>query len=149
MMRDWLRRIAQVVLLAVSGGAIVTCGAYGMPIPHDPTVVLQDFSYTPASPIRVGDTLRLTATLNHTTYAGWLEAVFKHHKLAAVQLRDDGTAPDEVDGDGVYTGELTWSAELGDGKDLPVWVELNWDDGFAGQRQEAAPLTILPTEETQ
>jgi hypothetical protein len=143
-----LRRIANALLLGLSGGTFVNCAAYGEPYipPHDPTVVLQDFSYTPASPIHVGDTLRLTATLNHSTDAGWLQAVVKHHKLAAVDLRDNGIPPDETDGDGVYSGELTWGPELGDGKGLRVFGELTWLDGFEGQTLEAPLLTILQAE---
>jgi hypothetical protein len=140
-------RLLMVLAALLSGGAFVNCGAYGAPSPHDSTVVLQDFSYTPASPIHVGDTLRLTARLNHSTYAGNLQAVFKHHKLAAVQLRDDGYGPDETASDGEYTGELEWGAQLGSGIDLPVWVELNWEDGWEGQRLSAPDLTILPGEE--
>lgn len=128
--------------------ALTACyGAPPTPEPHDPTVVLQDFSYSPPGPIHVGDTLRLQATLNHSTQAGWLQVVFKKPELASVYLADDGLSPDAAPADGIYTADFTWEARLGDGKDLPVWAELVWDDGFEGQHRDAPPLTILPPEE--
>jgi hypothetical protein len=139
-------------LLSGCGCAVAVTACYGVPSlppPHDPTVVLQDFSYSPASPIHVGDTIQLTATLNHHTSAGLLQAVFKHHKLAVANLNDRGEAPDTLPEDGVYCGQLEWTAELGDGKDLRVYAELLWFDDYDSLLRDAAPLTILPTEEGQ
>ena len=139
-------------LLSGCGCAVAVTACYGVPSlppPHDPTVVLLDFSYTPASPIHVGDTLTLRATLNKHMHAGWMQAVFKNFKFASVDLLDDGVAPDDLAEDGVYSGSMSWEPELGNGKGLRVFAELQWFDDYEGQQLDAPPLTILPAEEGQ
>jgi hypothetical protein len=157
--RNWLRAGKHETLRALMRMAGWLAGAgcmagltacYGppsLPPPHDPTVVLLDFSYTPASPVRVGDTLTLHATLNHTTHAGWMSAVFKNFKFVSVDLLDDGLPPDDLADDGVYSGRITWGPELGNGKGLRVFAELQWFDDYEGQTRDAPPLTVLPAEE--
>jgi hypothetical protein len=143
----WLVRVAG--WLSGCGCAVVVTACYGTPgppQPHDPTVLLQDFSYTPASPIHVGETLIMQATLNKPMYTGWMQAVVKKPELAAAYLNDRGEAPDVTAGDGVYTGELEWTAALGTGVGLPVYAE-QWADDTAGQRRDGPALTVLPQEE--
>jgi hypothetical protein len=120
-------------------------GAYGMASqPHDPTVSIESFSYTPASPIHRGDKLVLQATLNKPTEAGYVRAVVKKPELAVGFLNDWGRPPDAVAGDGVFTGELVWKFELGAGSSLPVWAELQWSDGAPSLKLDGPPLTVLP-----
>ena len=148
-------RLCGMVSMALAGAAGCTgVPAYGVVYPmygpavppHDPSVVLQDFTYTPASPIHVGDQLTLQAHLNKPTEAASLRAIVKKETLATCYLNDAGMPPDLTEGDGVYTGALVWTRELGTGKGLPVWVELSWMDGAPGQTLDGPPLTILPEE---
>lgn len=144
--RPLLRLAGWLAGVGCMAGVTACYGAPYVPLPHDPTVTIDHFTYTPASPIHVGDTLTLTATLNHPTNAGWLQATVKKPSLAQGVLYDNGIAPDSAPGDGIFTGTLEWSPPLDDGVGLPVWVELLWDDGYPGLQLGGPPLTILPPE---
>jgi len=119
--------------------------------PHDSTVVLEDFSYTPASPIHVGDSLRFTATANHTTDTGYVVAIVDEgqYDYHAAEMRDDGQAPDDVAGDGVWRGELAWLPEFGTCSKALVTVYLHWYDYTEGLSLLAPKLTVLPEEAGQ
>lgn len=146
-----LCRIASALLLGLSGSVFVNCGAYGAPmpppLPHEPDVVLQDFSYTPASPIHAGDTIRFTARLNRHTEAGAVRVAVGEIG-GGIELYDDGNpySGDAAAGDGVYATRVYWQTQYGVGENLPVWFRLDWDDGAPGQMLSAPPLTVLPEE---
>jgi len=156
MTRKWMARLCCALSALLAGCSFsgmfhdsYNIGAYGIPtppLPHDPTVRIEGFSYTPASPVHLNDTLTLQAHLNKPTEAGYMQVVVKKPSLAVSYLNDAGYEADAVAGDGVFTGELAWTAELGTGKGLPVWVELRWDDGAEGQQLDGPPLTVLPEE---
>lgn len=130
-------------------GARSMYGVYLPPWPHDPTVTLDSFSYTPASPAHVGDELVFRATLNKPANGVYLRAAIGQPERELCSMNDYGIPPDVTAGDGAYAGWVTWVAEAGTGEDLPVWVELEWDDGAPGQTLSGPPLTVLPEEEEQ
>jgi hypothetical protein len=156
-----LRRFGLSVLslLAVLTGCSppVIAPLYGpAPVVHDPTVAVTDFSYEPASPIQVGDTLRFTATTNRP-FSGWegeirvligskpTSPLNEPESFAVeVQLNDYGLEADQVGSDGLWTGELTWAVDYGSRQDLPVAAHLEWADGYVAAPVLAAPLTVLP-----
>ena len=111
---------------------------------HDPTVVIQSFSYKPGGPIHSGDRLTFTAVLNKPARGAVLKAIVKKSKAVAIELNDSGFGADGIEGDGSYSGETFWSPELGTGSSLSVWVELKWKDGAPGQRLAGPSLTVLP-----
>lgn len=130
-------------------GARNMYGVYLPPQPHDPTVTLDSLSYTPASPIRIGDTLQLTATASHATVAGYVVVIVDkgHHDTFAVALRDDGQAPDDVAADGVWRGAAPWPAQFGTCSKALLTAYLRWYDGADGGSLRAPNLTVLPAEE--
>lgn len=106
------------------------------------------YTYTPSSPVHVGDTLTFTAQLEPAQYlqanvaAG--NTVEPFHEWLHVQLHDDGVAPDTVAGDNVFTGSGRWLAEYGTG-------EMKAHLGVTGFKPEGAaaghtelPLQVLP-----
>lgn len=129
------------------------------PVEHDPSIEFADFSYQPASPIRIGDTLQFRATTSKpfSGYEGEIRVVIGDEQLAPligsdaptvnVLLNDHGLEADEVEGDGVWTGELVWLAEYGPQQDLPVEAHLHWLDGYVTAPVLGAPLTVLPAED--
>jgi hypothetical protein len=134
-----LCRVASALLLALSGSVFVNCGAYGAPPPpHDKRVTLDDFSYTPAGPIHVGDALTFTATLNKHTDNGGLFVEVGMPVAHSLQLSDDGWDADAVAGDGIYTIRVSWTEEYGTGENLPIKVRLRWWDSYPGQHRTAA-----------
>ena len=147
-MPRWLHRLANVVLLALSGSVFVNCAAYGEPPPpHDKHVTLNQFSYTPASPIHIGDALTFTATLNKHTDAGFLRVEVGNPVAHSLWLADDGSGADAVAGDGIYSLRVSWPEQSGTGENLPIQVRLIWWDSYPGQQLDGPPLTILPAEE--
>ena len=123
---------------------------YGMEIPPvHPTVVLTDFSYSPASPIRVGDTLRLEVTtsepIEHVLVVVQLPSLTDGY----VQLQDYGQPPDEVAWDGIWTAELLWTEEMGNPTRGHIEAELHFLGNYTPQFLEGPDLTVLPTEEEQ
>lgn len=134
-------------------GILAGCGivpmrmrnVYGSPIPpqpHDPTVELVDFSYTPQSPIHLGDTLTFTATLNHHASGCILKAYAREQGLTLAYLNDNGISPDTTANDGIYTGMFTWEQEMDTAADIPINFQLVWSDGAPGLDSNAAPLTV-------
>ena len=82
--RKWWRAWAGVCLIITGTPALVAC--YGPPYippqPHDPSVELTDFTYEPASPIKLGDSLVFRLSANKPTTAG--DAVHSegdHHRV--------------------------------------------------------------------
>lgn len=117
--------------------------AYGVtPPPHDPTVAIADFSYSPASPIHIGDTLTFTATLTHAAPGNVLQVVAGEQPVNFVLLRDDGWAPDTHANDGVYRGTLLWKASFGPVTSLSLKVQMTWYDGSPGGEHAGPPLTV-------
>jgi hypothetical protein len=146
-------RSATLAAALLSGTLFTACPLYGPvamygppPVPHEPDVKITDFSYTPASPIRSGDTLTFRATLSRHTDAGWISVAVRKPELIRIGCNDAGFPPDETAGDGVYTGALLWDGALGTGEGLGVYAELRWNDGAPGQILGGPPLTILPEE---
>jgi len=120
---------------------------YGMPPPSEhPTVRLTDFSYTPASPIYIGDTLVLTAVTNEPTTTASMHAYLPATVTKYVELQDDGQPPDETAGDGTWTAELVWTEELGAVEDKNVQAELSFNGRYNSQHIWQ-PLTVLTEEE--
>jgi len=155
-----LRRLALRIMLAglawlagcgwdETGGGQPVYGPMPVPLPHEPDVTITDFSYAPASPIHVGDTVTFTTTLNRHTDTGHVGVTVKRLIVAATYCNDIGDEADAVAGDGVYTGQITWEATMGTGSGLPVFATLRWDDGAPGQTLAGPPLTVLPAEEEQ
>lgn len=121
---------------------------YGIiPSPEHPTVRLVDFNYTPASPIRVGDTLALTAKTNLPISDAAMHAYLPAAVNPGVELRDDGQPPDLMAGDGIWSAERVWTAEMGEVESGPVWALLEFSEPYRGQELSAPSLTVLPAEE--
>ena len=123
--------------------------AYGMqPLygidwpPHDPTVAITDFSYTPQSPVHIGDTLSFTTTLNHATDGANLEVAIGQSAVQYAMLQDYGWAPDARAHDGIYSGTLEWQPAFGPITNQPVVVRLIWYDGYPGLELAGPPLTV-------
>lgn len=118
--------------------------AYGIPIPpHDSTVTLDDFSYTPPSPASPGDTLEFTATTNKPTSGAWITARIGDPPEYNIWLNDDGIAPDSIAGDGIWHGEQQLPLDAALAQNIPVTAQLLWQDGFQGQELAGEDLTIL------
>ena len=118
--------------------------AYGVPIPpHDSTVTLDDFSYTPPSPANPGDSIDFTATTNKPTGAATITVTVGDPVEYSIWLNDHGLAPDDVADDGMWTASLDVPNEALAEENLPVKAELRWMDGFPGQEIAGEDLTIL------
>lgn len=129
------------------------------PPPIDSTVKIEGFTYTPASPIKVGDRLTFTASFNRPVLpeAGELKILIGSKDQPLVGYAPNGmlvTANDEErDGDlvyfdGIWTSELIWLEVMGAQQDLPVSAHLEWSNGFVSEEVFAAPLTVLPAEDS-
>ena len=122
---------------------------YGVPPPpHDSTVQLIDFAYSPASPWHVGDEFLVTATVNHppkNRYSAYLQ--FSIGTQLEIPLNDDGSPPDATAQDGVWSGGYSVYENFEPGANLPTLLRLIWDDGAPGQQLDGPPLTVLPNEE--
>lgn len=144
-----LLRFGTLAAALLSGISSTGCDRmmYGMPPPdHERDVTITDFSYSPASPIHVGDTLTFRATLTRPTAAGFVCAVVSIPEAVRVRCNDEGLPPDEVAGDSVYSGALVWDSALGTGSEQLVYAEIKWYDGTWWPPRSAAPLTVLPAE---
>ena len=120
--------------------------AYGAPVPPShPTVVLTDFSYTPASPIRIGDTLTFTARTNVPTTQAEVFANLPTEVSSSVTLRDDGKFPDETAGDGIWMAQTGWTAEMGPVEDGWIYMILGFEGDYANQTLTEL-LTVLEAE---
>ncbi|GEM_PF-2176416 len=129
------------------------------PVEHDPAVQIADFTYQPASPIRVGDTLRFIATTSKSFdgYGADVYAIIGDEQSApligcetptlGVWLNDYGVEADEVAADGVWTGEREWLEDYGPQQNLPVAAHLYWTDNYVTEAVHAAPLTVLAAED--
>ena len=140
------------LLAALAGGHWLPAGcaqaAYGVPPPPDhPTIVLTDFSYTPATPIRVGDTLTLTAVTNQPVSDALVLAYFAVPTGGGIELKDDGQPPDAAAGDGIWTAEQAWTAEMGPVEAGAVEASLLFSADYMWQTRSAPPLTVLEEEE--
>lgn len=162
-MARWLRLLHILALGALA--ALTGCqppvivGMYGPPpVEYDPTVDLSDLTYQPASPIRVGDVLTVTASLNKPVQPrdGSILVEFGSEAVPlsgygvpsiAFWLNDQGYSGDAVAGDGIWTSELEWLPEFGPQQDLPVSAHLQWADGHYTESAGAPSLTILPAVE--
>ena len=143
--RCWLVAVALLAGCPIPGiyGLYGPQPAYGVtPPPHDPTVQITDFSYSPSSPIRLGDTLTFTAQLSHPAQGSSLEVVLGDPAVNFAPLRDDGRAPDDIANDGVYRGTALWKPSFGLAQDKPVKVQMTWYDGAPGGELAGPPLTV-------
>ncbi len=113
------------------------------PIPHDPTVTLDDFSYTPPSPVSPGDTLEFTATTNKPTNAGEIYISFGDPPVFRAYLNDNGAGADDVANDGIWHGEFPLQHNTPPFEDLSVIARLHWDDGAEPLELAGEDLTIL------
>lgn len=121
--------------------------AYGVPPPPEhPTVRLTDFSYTPASPIHIGDSLTLTARTNIPIAEAGVVVELPASVVTEVRPADDGKPPDTAAGDGIWTAETTWTAEMGPVDQGAIYAVLIFDDYYANQTL-TEPITVLPEED--
>lgn len=139
-------------LLALLSGCKGTGGwaepMYGMEIPPEhPTVVLTDFSYTPASPIRVGDTLTLTVTTSEPVEQALVSVRLPSLTDRYVELADDGQPPDETAGDGIWTAERLWTEEMGNPTRGAIEAELFFLTYYRQQQLWGPDLTVSYGEE--
>jgi hypothetical protein len=140
------------MLLAFAGCGHVSPGMYDepdygiLPPPSHPTVILTDFSYTPASPIHINDTLTLTAKTNLPVADAQVRVHFPDTLEGPLELTDDGRPPDALAGDGIWTGEQTWTAEMGTADESSIWVTLDFD-GYYNSQMLTDSVTVLPEEE--
>jgi hypothetical protein len=119
---------------------------YGVAIPPEhPTVRLTDFSYTPASPIHINDTLTLTAKTNLPIADAQVLVHFPDTVEGPIELTDDGRAPDARAGDGIWMGEKTWTEEMGTADNGSIWVTLDFH-GYYDSQMLTKSLTVLPAE---
>ena len=117
--------------------------AYGVPIAlHDPTVAIEDFSYTPASPAAGGATITFTMTTNQPTTSGYGRVRLGDYPGTQVFLNDLGQAPDETSGDAIWTGDWVVPDIPATGP-LPVTTWLDWQDGWPSLKLDGPPLTII------
>lgn len=158
-----MKRTAKLLLYMVSGLCALLAGCFGgstealygppNPPPHDPTVTLTDFSYTPATGVRAGDTITYTVTASKTINfdAGQVRVQLgtQEQPIAGVTSRtlfawpkDDGNAPDAVAGDGVFTAERQIPPFVKPQQGIPVVAEIDWFDDNPGQSIQGQPLDI-------
>ena len=164
-----MRKLYNWVLLLSTGLCAILAGCFGggrtellygpqplygaAPPPHEPGVVLTDFSYTPATGVQAGDTLTYTVTVNKTfnTSAGQVRVQLgtDTQPVAGVTSRtlfawptDDGVAPDVTAGDGIFTASRQIPAFVEPQQDIPVVVEIDWWDEFPGPSLQGDPLDI-------
>lgn len=152
--------LSKLITKALCFAALLLAGAackyllpvYGVPLygsvpPREhPTVKLTDFSYTPASPIRIGDTLKLTARTNLPAADAQVFAQLPGNSGGPVELKDDGQAPDVAANDGIWTAEKTWGDELGTADNASIWVMLDFH-GLYDDQMLARTITVLEEEE--
>lgn len=156
-MKLWrlLLRMGTLAVALLSGTLLGSCpmaGMYGpqpaygvVPPPHDPQLVLEDFSFTPAQ-LQGGELLRITAHTNHSTIGVDMEARFAGPGGTACSawLNDYGLPPDGVASDNVWHGELVWDSAQDPPGTYSVTLTLDWQDGWPGQQLTGPPLTVLP-----
>jgi hypothetical protein len=107
---------------------------YGIqPPPHDPSLTIQDFSYTPASPVAQGSQLEFSAKTSKPTDAAYMTVSVGDPRIDFFPLQDNGVAPDAVADDGIWTGQ--WTLPQNQTGTLPVIVRLEWLDGYRLERQ--------------
>jgi len=120
--------------------------AYGSVPPREhPTVKLTDFSYTPASPVHIGDKLTLIAQTNMPVADAQVYAELPAAIPSPIQLMDDGREPDALAADGIWTGEETWTEEMGTADNSSIWVTLDFQGNYNSQMLTTS-ITVLPEE---
>lgn len=129
------------------GGQVSITDDYGVPPPPShPTVVLTDFTYTPAGSVRVGDTLKLLATTNLPV----ADASMRVHVSPVgekVILNDDGEPPDEAALDGTWTAQYTWPQEEGPAADAYFRASLRFNEYYMWQSLTTPRFEVLPAED--
>jgi hypothetical protein len=139
--------LALISLLAGCQSGYKITNDYGVPPPPShPTVELTDFTYTPASPIHIGDTLTLTAVTTLPLADGSMRASLPTTINRNVALNDDGWPPDQTAGDGIWTGEQMWMEDMGTPSDGVIHLVLS-TPGYFDQAKFGPRLTVLPAEE--
>lgn len=135
------------LLAGCQGGQVLITDDYGVPPPPShPTVKLTDFTYTPASPIHVGDTLTLTAVTTLPLAGGSMSAYLPTTVNSSVHLMDDGQPPDLLAGDGIWAGERVWTEDMGTPTDRSVQLIFS-TPGYFDQATSGPKLTVLPAED--
>lgn len=151
----WLARFGLSLAGIFAGGVWGGCGVpmYGaelmyMPTPpsHDPTVTIEDFSYTPVNTAPPGTRIVFRATTSKPTNAGYVTMHFGNPTADFFHLYDNGYAPDSAAEDGIWSGEWTVPDDAQPGL-LAVSVHLDWWDGFSGLEFSGLPLTIIDGED--
>lgn len=143
-----LSRLALGLTAIISG-----CPMYGVmklmyappPVSHDPSVKIENFSFTPGNPLNGGGQVDFKVGLNKPTEAGYVHIAVGEPRIGEVQLNDYGNAPDEVANDGIWTG--AWQVpEQSEGGDYSTIAYLTWFDGYPSLEQEGGQLTITEPE---
>ncbi|MBN2081611.1 hypothetical protein JW859_05305 [bacterium] len=148
-----LLSLANILLLTLAGAchSSGTCAGvvadYGVFPPRThPTVEFTSFSYTPASPIHIGDTLTVTATTNQAVTNANMHAVLPAQENSSLVLNDDGQPPDVQAGDGIWTGERTWTASMGTSDNGSLVVMLEFANYEYDSQLLYGTITVLPEE---
>lgn len=143
------------VLATLAGlQALSSCVKYG-PLP----VYVESFSYQPAGPIHIGDSVTFEARIPRKYK---VRQIFVMAGLPAMErkdipkigdwadtftisLHDDGLAPDLIANDQQYAGSLQWQAENGTGT-AQVVLTVDFHDNEHAQ-VVAPPLIVLLSEQ--
>ena len=85
----------------------------------------------------------LTAVTNQPDETAKLLAYLAVPTGGGIELKDDGQPPDAAAGDGIWTAEKTWTAEMGTVEAGPMEASLTFDAYYMWQTRYAPPLTVL------
>ncbi len=155
MNRLW-RTVASLAAAALGWSGLVACPrqiaqpVYGAPlVKYGPPPIMfelevKSFNCTPASPVRVGDTLVFTAELEPAD--NLRVEIYGSMAAQALQLRlhDDGQVPDAAAGDNVFSGSAVWQAEYGSGS-ARISLDASGDQqGQPASGSAELPLEVLP-----
>jgi hypothetical protein len=108
-----LAMVCGVLLLSACGGGV---GAPADGAPVHQQLDIRGFSYSPPSPIHVGDFVRFTAAIYQPdTISAQVYAVGEGNGELMLDMRDDGISPDVLAGDNIYTTAVEWPEAIGVG----------------------------------
>jgi hypothetical protein len=107
---------------------------------------IQDFNYTPPSPVHIGDTLTFTALIpegENVSVVGFAGA--PGGNSVEIPMHDDGVTPDEAADDRIYSGALLWLAEYGTGKmTISILASGTLQGSNAESKRKGPQLEVLP-----
>lgn len=139
-MRKLLTRIAWAACLLPVACLTACYGPPGISINHN--VTLTDFTYTPAGPVAVGTKLYFKAHTSVATNSARLVLRAGTSLSEIADLNDDGVGADTVAHDGEWAAKVKWVESFPQGQDVPLMVELVWNDGEPGPSLSGLPLDV-------